>query len=195
LGKNRGQKDVINMRVAFDQEKFDSLALHIASTWPNPRGLGAARLGRILYLADALHYLTTGQPLTGATYVKTRHGPAPRELEGAERRLVSRQALAVHPSTRPLGSGMRRYRALREPDLGKFTPEQINLVDRVIRAVRDGHADDIIGVAGHHHAWQTAGIGEELPCEAILVSRFADITPDAVKWAEREIERHEHQTA
>jgi hypothetical protein len=183
------------MRPVFDQEKFDTLILYVASQCPDPTRLGAVRLRKILYFADVLHYAKTGHPLTGATYIKWEYGPVPRELVDAERRLETRRALVIRRSAHPLGHPMTHYYVLSDPDLSRFAPEEISLVDELIRAICDDHTAASISAASHHHAWQVAEIGEELPYETIFVSRFAEITPEAVEWAKSEIERYERQPA
>ena len=175
----------------FNQEKFDNLVLYIVSRSPDPTRLGAVRLRKILYFADALNYLKTGRPMTGARYIKWEFGPVPAELAGAERRLRRREALLIRPSSHPGGYPMTHYIALAEPDLREFAPEEISLVDELIHSVCSEHTAASISAASHHHAWKVAEIGEELPYESILVSRFAEVTPEDVEWAKEEIARYE----
>ncbi len=182
------------IRPEFDQERFDHLVLYIASQCPDPTRLGAVRLRKILYFADALHYLRTGRPLTGATYIKWEHGPMPAQLEGALQRLQGAEKLRVRKSAHPAGYPRTHYIALADPDVRAFSAEEISHVDWLIRTITNQHTAASISEANHHRAYEVAEIGEVLPYESILVWRFAEITPEAVEWARQEIARPEHQS-
>jgi hypothetical protein len=183
------------LRPVFDQAKFDNLVLYIASKCSDPTRLGAVRLRKILYFADVLRYAETGEPLTGATYIKRQLGPVPRELDEALRRLRRADALRVKDGVHPAGYPMKHYFALKNPDLRVFDAEEISLVDSVIQTICDEHTATSISYASHHNAWRLAEIGEELPYESFLVARFAEIDEDAVAWAKGEIERYERSSA
>ena len=181
------------MRPVFNQEKFDNLVLYIVSRCADPARLGAVRLRKILYYSDVLHYAKTGKPITGATYIKWENGPVPREMDASLSRLERREALRQKRTTHRLGYPMTHYFALASPDLRQFTADEISLVDEMLQIICDEHTADSISKASHHDAWRLAEIGEELPYETIFVSKFAEITPDAVEWAKGEIRRYEQR--
>ncbi len=179
----------------FKQEKFDNLVLYIASRCPDPTKLGAVRLRKILYFADALQYLHTGEPITGATYVKQQYGPVPRELRQALTRLEEKGLLRIKRDVHPLGNPMDFYFALGEPDLSLFKPEEIARVDQLLDKICNEYTAGQISEFSHHQAWRAAAIGEELPYHTIFVARSGEITDDAIAWAKERIEKYERASS
>jgi len=175
----------------FNREKFENLVLYIASRCPDPTRLGAVRLRKILYFADALQYFHTGKPITGATYIKLEGGPVPTELGNALARLEKRGALKVKRDEHPYGYPMVFYYALEEPDIDLFTSTEISRVDRLIAKVCNEYTAAQISDLSHHEAWEAAEIGEELPYHTIFVARSGEITKEDVIWARKRIGRHE----
>jgi hypothetical protein len=161
---------------------------------PGPDEVGGVRLRKILYFSDALQYLHTGQPITGATYVKQQYGPVPKQLNAALERLESWGALKVKREPHPYGYPMDLYYALGEPDLSLFTPEEISRVDRLIDKICNNFSAERISTASHHEAWEAGDIGEELPYHTVFVAKSGEITEDAVACARERIERYERSS-
>jgi antitoxin SocA-like protein len=183
------------IRPEFDQQKFDNLVLYIASRSPDSTRLDAAAwLRKILYFADMRHYLRTARPLTGATYVKWEHAPMPKELKAALRRLQQADKLRVRERANLTGWPMTSYLTLADPDLHDFTADEISDVDTLIRAISGEWTPIPISEWTRNRAFEVAEIGEVLPYESFLVLEFAEITPEDMAWARREIDQGKHRS-
>jgi hypothetical protein len=60
-----------------------------------------------------------------------------------------------------------------------FKPQEISIVDDVLREVCFNHTAASISLASHDDIWKLAEIGEEIPLETAIVSELAEITEDA----------------
>jgi Antitoxin SocA-like, Panacea domain len=76
-------------------DKFDDLVHYVIWKCPDATTLGATKLNKILWFADAIHYLRTGQPVTAARYVEQQHGPVPQGFLKTRRRREKARAIAV----------------------------------------------------------------------------------------------------
>lgn len=189
----RKQKEIT--KPPFNREKFENLILYIVSKVPNPVKLGAVRLRKILYFADSINYLRKGEPITGATYIKWTGGPVPREFPSSLDRLQRDGAIVEKPGQHPLGHPMKFYYALKEPNYELFQPEEISLVDDLIREICDEFTAEGISEASHTRAWELADVGEELPYYTVFVTRFGEVDEATIEWAKERIAHHERKRA
>ncbi len=162
----------------FDADKFRELVLYVASRSANDATFGATKLNKTLFFSDFLAYGQLGKPITGATYQRLEHGPAPRQLVLIQEELVSKSEAMVVPG-RYFNRVQKRLWAVRAPDLSRFSPEEIALVDEVIEALRCHNASDVsilsqVVAVG----WQIAGDREEIPYEAVFLSGERPTPPD-----------------
>jgi hypothetical protein len=73
--------------VTFDREKLKRLVHYIAWKAGKHVGFGATKLKKVLWFADARTYTLTGSPITGATYIREKYGPVPREMMSIQQEL------------------------------------------------------------------------------------------------------------
>jgi len=62
-----------------DFEQFKRLVHYICSVADQDQ-LGAIKLNKILWFADAMAFARDGQSITAATYMKQKFGPVPRPM-------------------------------------------------------------------------------------------------------------------
>jgi uncharacterized phage-associated protein len=164
--------------IRFDQDKFKELVLYIASHSAEDPTFGATKLNKILYFSDFWAYVQLGAPVTGATYQRLEHGPAPRQMLPV-RTLLFREG-AARIETRPrFNLPQRRLVALREPNLDVFSKEELLLVDEVIDALRPYSAVEVSELS-HQLAigWQLAEVGEEIPYQTAFLTGEAPTEDD-----------------
>lgn len=157
-------------RIEYDAEKLRELVLHISRQSEGDPCFGAVKLNKILFYADFLAYRHFGRPITGSEYQKLDHGPAPRQLKPLRDRMKREGALAVR-KTEYGGYLQHRTLALREPILGKFTADEIALVDRVIKDLWGQNAADVSDRSHRFIGWQLAKLGETIPYSVALLTR------------------------
>ena len=155
--------------MTFDQEKFRTLVHYICWKSKDPAALGSTKLNKVLWLSDFLWYRETGEPITGATYVKRQFGPVPRAILPALRQLkesgsITEEEINFH------GFPKKEYRALREPPTSRFSSDQLDLIDKVITCVCEGHTAKSISDQSHDHIWEAAKDGEEIPYATVFAN-------------------------
>ena len=83
-----------------DDERLGEAVVHAAAAVA-PAGSDAAAVAAVLWTADRLSARRRGTTVTGDTYVKSRHGPAPAGFECAAARLNADGSLAGLTACRP----------------------------------------------------------------------------------------------
>ena len=64
----------------FDREKFKRLVHYVIWKAGKRDWFGATKLNKVLWFAESRVYVLTGKGITGATYVREKHGPVPRAM-------------------------------------------------------------------------------------------------------------------
>jgi hypothetical protein len=169
-------------------DKFDGLVHYVIWKCPDVTKLGATKLNKILWFADAIHYLRTGQPITAARYVKQQHGPVPKGFLKTRARLEKNGAIAIAEGEF-YGYPQTRFMALRRPDISCFTADEISLVDEIIETIRDGHTATSISAMTHDRVWEAAAIGEEMPLHAIYAWKEGELTDEDMEWATEQCDK------
>lgn len=113
-------------------EKLKELILLIASRCEGDTTFGATKLNKLLFYADFLAYLKLGHSITGQEYFALQQGPAPKRLIPIVKRMEQDGDLATF-ETNFHGYTQRKTVALRQPDLAKFEPEEIDVIHHVIQ--------------------------------------------------------------
>lgn len=168
--------------MVFDRGKFAALVLYIC--WrckADPSKLGAVKLNKILWLSDFVSYYSSGAPITGVRYIKRQYGPVPGAIVPVLRELEAKHLIEQH-SVNFHGRTKKEFSVFREPELGMFQQDELNIVDRMIETVCETHTAKSISEASHDHVWQAAEDGEEIPYFTIF-ARPGAITDDEREWA------------
>jgi len=166
----------------YDEAKFTELLLYVASRLAGDKSNGSVKLNKVLFFSDFLFYSQTGKSITGAQYTKQPLGPAPRGIVQLQERLIStgqaNMAVVTHGAR-----AQKMLFATREPDLSRFTADEISLVERIIGVFSDSSAQMISDVSHEFPAWKVAREKEVIPYEAIHIYD-GPITEDDVTHAE-----------
>lgn len=174
--------------MAFDQEKFKALVLYIIWRAGHREGFGATKLNKVLWFVDARSYMMYRKPITGATYVREKHGPVPRQMMAVRDELVSEGRLAI--AKEPYFSGeITKFKALEPPDVSAFSTEEMNLVDWWIKHVDEEHTAVSVSELSHDYMWELAQTGEDIPLYAVFASRIRAPLGKELEWAKAEAER------
>ncbi len=157
-------------KTQYDADKLRELVLHISRQSEGDPCFGAVKLNKILFYADFLAYRHFGRAITGAEYQKLDHGPAPRQLKPLRDQMKREGALAIREQEYG-GYTQHRTLALREPILGKFSADEIALVDKVIKDLWGQNASDVSDRSHRFTGWQLAKLGETIPYSVALLTR------------------------
>jgi hypothetical protein len=168
--------------------KLEALAHYICYKCQDPTVLGSTKLNKILWYSDVIALQMRGEAITGETYVKQQFGPVPRHILEVLNRLEKREDIVIR-SNEFHGYPKRDLIALTAPDISMFKPEEISIVDDVLREICFNHTAASISLSAHDAIWKLAEIGEEIPLETAFASELSEITEDDVKWARRKLSK------
>lgn len=153
-----------------NDEKLRELILYISRHSEGDERYGATKLNKLLFFSDFLAYLHFGKSITGHEYQALPKGPAPRYLIPIRDELEATGEIAIR-QVDFYGYGQHKIFALREPDLRKFSAEEIDLVHRVIESCWHKTEREISFDAHRFAGWKLAEQGETIPYEVALVGR------------------------
>jgi hypothetical protein len=167
-------------------EKFNSLIHYICEKCKDPTKLGAIKLNKILYFSDFIFYKLTGKPITESIYMKRQFGPVPEQILPALEELESQNKIRVR-DTIYYDKPKKEYISLTDPDIKRFSSEEISLVDKVIDIIVNGHTASSISELSHNRIWEIADIGEEIPLYTAFASDYAEINEKDMEWAKKSL--------
>lgn len=147
-------------KVAFDKQMLLEVVHYVISRCTASE-LGNVKLHKILYFSDMLHYLATGEPLTGVEYRKQKFGPVARHLTWACERLSESGKIKIDRRDY-LGFQKMDYSSIRNPDSRSLSNQSVQILNDVIEFVCSRSAREISELS-HNSAWEAAKIGETLP--------------------------------
>src|SRR5688572_28638689 len=110
--------------VAIMGGKLEELILFVAQATEKDERCCAAKLDKILFYADFRAYDHLGRSITGRRYLKREGGPVPEGVSSVVETMGNRGWCAWREQG---------LTALREPDLGIFAPEELEITRAVVR--------------------------------------------------------------
>lgn len=163
----------------FDREKFKRLVHYVIWKAGKRNWFGATKLNKVLWFSDTRAYMLTGKPITGATYIREKHGPVPRAV------MPIRDELEAEGLTRTVTEGkLKRTTATSAPDMSAFTADEIKAVDWWIDHLDREHTAATASDLSHDYTWEIAAMGETIPMHAVFVTRIREEpSPEAMMWA------------
>ena len=176
------------MAQLYRPDKFAELVLFIARESAEDSQFGEMKLHRLLYLSDFRAYARWGEPITGASYLKSRYGPSARALASTLDELCAAQRAEVNDANGP-HLPQRKIEARDEPRESAFSRDELDIVCGVINEFRDASAAEVASVSDDAPGWQLARDGEEIPYFTVLIDPA--VPPDDIKHeASALAERH-----
>lgn len=169
--------------------KFKAMVHQIVDSCEDPQRLGATRLNKICWFADAIAYRITGESITGETYIKRQHGPVPKTILKTIRELEGEQKIHVKDHHYLPSKKMRLFQSLEDADPKLFSPDEHDILKFVTDFVCNRHTAASISAVSHDVIWDAANEGEEIPMCTTLVAQPAQLTPAAKSWAEGMIKK------
>jgi hypothetical protein len=153
----------------FNFARLQALILYIVARHEHHEQLGRddkfgkTRLTKLLFWAEFAWFRRTGRPIAGGTYIKMPRGPM---LDGLNNYLdgMERGGL-LHIVRRPSGGHTSLDRPVpdRDPDTSLFSPDQLALVDELIREHWGETAGKVSDLSHEFPGWQLAAPLEAIP--------------------------------
>lgn len=168
-----------------DRRKLKELILYVSQQYADKRGFGSVILYKVLYFSDHFAYGRLGQPLTGAEYMKEKHGPIPRRVLLATRELEREGRFRIDAKELTRKKGIfKKPVALADPDMSVFSPEERAVVDGVLKYLRPLSTRKIRALSHESAVFHSRDIGETIPYETIFVHRDQKLTQAEIKFGQ-----------
>ena len=168
-------------------EKFKAVIHYVCDkAGSDPSVLGAIKLNKVLWYADAINYKLIGSSITGETYVKRQHGPVPKHILMAVDELVKEQKIA-RGRVDHFGFMKNEYIAIKDADKSLFTADEISLIDDAFEHVCLNHTAKSISEETHGIIWKIAEMGEEIPYFTAFASSVGEIDEVDVAWSKDQL--------
>jgi hypothetical protein len=166
----------------YNPEKFRELMLYVSTEMEDDEAFGSTVLNKALFYSDFLAFRQLGASITGASYQKLDHGPAPRCLLAERQALVDMKKAIVREVVRgPYAK--KQLIPLVPPNLDVFSGREIALVDRVIGKLRGRDAAEVSEISHNNMGWLAVGLREEIPYSTIFILPPKEATPSQVERA------------
>jgi hypothetical protein len=171
--------------MGFDSRKLGELMIYISRRSADDPKFGKTKLMKLLAFTDFLAFGRTGEPVTGATYIKLDYGPVPREardvMDGLER-----QGAVVSTAESSHGYSRSRLVAHREILPGILSDAELAIADEVI---------------DHYWSWTSTALSEEshreftgwrmvedketIPYSSVFLAADQTPSPQAVEYGQK----------
>lgn len=170
-------------------DKFRELILYVARETEGDESCGATKLNKILFYADFRAYQMLGRSISGQTYQKLQHGPAPRGIVPAVEAMEENKE-CVWADRNYFGLPQKKLVALREADLGGFTASEIDVVRDVIDEMRSLSGRQTSDLSHEFVGWQAADYGDDILYETVFVGEMRELSGEEREWAAEAADRH-----
>ena len=182
------------MDVAYVEDKFAELLLHVAARLQGDRAGGATKLNKVLFFVEFTHLRRHHQVVSGCQFQKLAHGPAPHQLLPVRRRLVDSGAAELIEEDF-LGRPQHRLIPKRAADLTWFTDEEMQTVEDVLAQLEGMTGTQVSELSHQEPGWRLTEIGETIPCSTAFLDYPQAATPTSERLSESVAKRYGLATA
>ena len=157
IDRNYGDKVIGDL----NEGKFKEVLLYILGRVGAKPNVGLTVLYKLMYFCDFDYYEQYGGFLTGSSYRKIEHGPAPTSFDTIVNQMVADQDITLLVGDY-YGMAQKRYLPLRRPDMTSLTGRDVELIESVISRQSDKNATEISDYSHGDTPWKKATMGEIL---------------------------------
>ncbi|MCC7430686.1 SocA family protein [bacterium] len=150
-----------------NQDKMRELILYISLLSESDEKFGVTKLNKLLFFIDFSAFKVLGNSVTGEEYQKLPQGPAPRYFLPLRNKMEQAKEILVRKEIFGNFSQDKIF-ALREPNLSVFTPNEIDLIHRVVDENKGKNATQISEESHNFIGWKLANDKETIPYETVL---------------------------
>lgn len=172
--------------MALNWAKFKAVIHYICEKADDPSVLGSVKLNKVLWYSDVIHYMVTGDPITGETYIKRQFGPVPRHVLPAIDQLVQEGKIARGKANH-YGLVKHEYIAIAECDKDVLSTQEIKFIDEAFQHVCLNHTAKSVSEETHDVIWKLAEMGEEMPYNTVFAAYSGEVNEDDMAWAKEKL--------
>jgi len=165
-------KEVIPKNKSLNEKKFRELIIYLAKRSQGDIYFGATKLNKLLFYCDFSSYRMYGKSITGSMYQKLQWGPAPRYLKPIQEKMIADGDIDIQHIS--FGNGIKQARAvaLRDPDISRFSKEEIALIEDVIDRFRMKNASEVSLLSPEFIGWKVVEFNSDIPyCLSLVGDR------------------------
>ena len=146
--------------------KFKEILLCILNRVSSKPNVGESVLYKLLYFIDFDYYEKYEEQLIGATYIKNRYGPTPKEFAKIVKQMEDKDLKTVERQY--FKYPQRKYLPLRKPDLSKLNARELQIIDSVLERLSDKNAVEISEYSHNDVPWLTTEDGKVIEYESVF---------------------------
>lgn len=168
------RKEVVRMkpqmRINVPQKnlnKFKEVLVYILNKVGSKPNFGETVLYKIFYFIDFNFYEKYEEQLVGATYIKNKYGPTPKEFRKIVDTMIKAKDIRkikdeyfTYPQT--------KYLSRREPDLSILKGNEIEMIDEVLNKLSGMNAAQISEYSHKDVPWLTSDEGKVIEYESVF---------------------------
>lgn len=150
-----------------DLEKFEEVLLYVLNKVGSKANVGKTVLYKLLYFIDFDFYEKYEEQLVGATYMRNKHGPTPREFIKIVDRMKNEKKL-VQVTDEYFDYEQTKYLPTEKPDLEHLSGRELEMIDEVLDRLSDMNANQLSEYSHKDVPWMTTEEGENIEYEAVF---------------------------
>lgn len=158
------KKEEKNKKILFHPEKFKQLFVYILQKCGSKANVGETVLYKLLYFCDFDFFEIYEKNLTGMKYKRLQYGPVPDQSLFNPIVNKLKDDGVIEKVTRAYAGGtiQTKYVNFIEADISVFSPQEIEVVNKVINRLSDMSARQIEDHVHQDYPWKSHEDGEEI---------------------------------
>jgi hypothetical protein len=167
-----------------NNDKLDAAIHYVIARVARPSDLGAVKLNKVLWFTDLELMYTAGRTLCGETFIKMPQGPWGTHVDKALKRLERTGAISEGNGSY-FGYRQRQFSSLHQPNIvgGGLTPEETNVLSRMIDSICLGHTASSISEITHNDIWHRTRNRGVMPASCVFEYLLIPPSEEDLKWA------------
>ncbi|GAA1579413.1 Panacea domain-containing protein [Leucobacter aridicollis] len=162
-------------------EKYENVILYLCSKLPEKAIQGKVKLAKLLYYVDfdRFEFNESMESVTGDGYRRLPMGPVPKSMTGVINSMSGKGLLEVTEEAQFAGRrNTTVFRAQASPDLSVFSPEDMAIIDRVVRKYLPLTGKQLQDLSHEEAPWLAVEHKDTIPLE-LAFYRDTDFTDAA----------------
>lgn len=162
-----------NKDIKFESEKLRELILYILSKCGGKPNFGETVLYKLLYFIDFDAYEVLGKTIIGMNYIHQKFGPMPqiRQYQPVIQTMKDNREIKIFNQDY-YGKTQKRYIALRDYKIDKFSVKEKELVDRVLTRLSDMSARQVEEYVHGDAPWSSTKNNEIIPYDLVIYRKL-----------------------
>ena len=162
------------MGEGYKDAKFKQVLHYIISNTGHNESADKEILYKLLYFSDFNYYELHETMLTGESYMRFDHGPAPSHFKTAVDELIKSGDIEEF-TAKSCGHDRIRYRSLKKPDISLLSADEIKHIDDTLGRYASMNANQIEALSHRDRPWMASQPDSVLDYELVFY-RPADMS-------------------